>query len=69
MVLSKKSKCVGCKALVTTPEGYSCSLKFPISFAKEGDVLHAPVPQEKCYKPGTTAELKKANELVADKTV
>ena len=62
MVLSKKSKCAGCAALVEKPEGYECYLKFSMSFQGTGASKHAPTPEEKCYKPTDKVELANAKQ-------
>lgn len=60
MVLSKKSKCAGCKALINKGKHYECSLGFKLEFEGEGKDIFAPKPAEKCYKPKTEEEFTNA---------
>ena len=66
MVYSKKAKCTGCTALKKDKdeagEHYYCALDHRMSFfiVKGSNVATSPKPEEKCFKPMTTAELKEA---------
>ena len=62
MVLSQKSKCAGCKALINKGNHYECSLAFKVTFEGEGKEIYAPKPQEKCYKPRTEDEMTNAKQ-------
>lgn len=72
MILSKKAKCQGCQALWTGSDEkdrptYTCSLEFKLGFKRVAGEAVQPTPKEKCYKPVTTKELKKAGELKSSK--
>ena len=73
MVLTRKTKCSECKALrrQTNEQGedsYVCILGHLIDFKVKGRgvdrVAYAPSPNEKCYKPTTQPELRKAKTLL-----
>lgn len=64
VILTKKAKCQGCKALVSNGNSYECSLKFAIDFNVVNDVAISPKPVDKCYKPKSKKEYEKAKELL-----
>jgi len=64
MVLTKKSKCVNCKALKRDDKGFACALGFKINFNEVNGEFYGPKPEDKCYKPMTGVQLSKAREMV-----
>lgn len=67
IMLAKRAKCLGCKALLNNGDSFSCSLGCTVTFISEGGVATAPRPAEKCYKPTTKGQMDKAVELVKKK--
>lgn len=64
MVLTKKAKCQGCKALRMTDTNIECTLGFPVDFEVINKEAIKPKPVDRCYKPKSPAELKKAKEMI-----
>ncbi len=65
MELSRKKKCVGCRALLySCTKQEHCSLGFKTKLGEYQMFLY---PTEMCYKPKTKAELIKAKELTNGK--
>lgn len=64
MVLTKKAKCQGCKALLMTDNSIECKLGFPVDFEVINKEAIKPKPMDRCYKPKTAGDFKKAKELI-----
>ena len=56
-MLVQKSKCSGCKALVSEKGKYSCKLGLKISYKVVQTVALSPKPTEPCEKPKTLSAL------------
>lgn len=67
VVLMKKVRCQGCKALTRSGNDYKCSLGFGVDSRWVNGEAISPRPKEKCYKPKNHRDLKKAEKLVSKK--